>query len=287
MPRPPRVEILDQMKFITGYWWQGCETPFNLIVEFSRAPTGRLLALVLGLDANDIIKEWLRPARGRKRTPRRHGRKRPLSGFSFDLNDYIAGKPRAAADGYPGLDLPGSRALFKITDVADRVNMTAAIVEGVSDVGFETLWGIINLNPDFCPTMPFVNRSRNDPLSVPGVVSPGAPLPAPILLNAQHYVSTGPNAYRTFVQDTNFGWSGIIKPYSIGGCVNWTPTVRSTTRGVIGQGSSFTLDQDELGHFTCNATVQAGEIVFPARTTDFGSVEVLEMSVYGFGGPTW
>lgn len=287
MPRPPSPDIVDQVKFITNYWWQGCEAPFSLIVEFSQEPVGDLFVLLLGLDMQDIVKAWLRPGRERMRKPARHGRKRPRAGFSLDPNEYLGSRPRAKADIYPGLDLPGARALFKITDVADRVNMTAAVVEGIGDVGFQTLWGIISLNPDYCPNMPFVNRMRDNDLSVPGVVSPSTSLPANILNNAQHYISTGPDAFLTYKAPTTFGWSGSFTPYSIGGCIGWEPTVRSTTRGIIGRGGLYTVAQHETAHFVVSAEVEVGEIVYCARSVVSGSVDIHQMSVFGFGSPTW
>jgi hypothetical protein len=287
MPPVPRPDVLDQVKFITNYWWQGCEAPMHLVVQFSQKPLGDLAMIVLGLDASDIIKSWLRPGRGRRRAPARHGRKRPFSWLTFDPNEVIADRPRAAAEHYPGLDLPGARALFKVTDVADRVNITAAIVEGLGDVGFQTLWGIISLNPNLCPNMPFVNRHRDTVLTVPGVVAPSTSLPANILDNAQHYISTGPDAYLTYKAETILGWSGLVKPYSVGGCVDWEPTIISTTRGIIGQGGKYTLAQDETAFFNVSADVQIGEIAYPARTTSYGSVEIFEMAVYGFGSPPW
>lgn len=149
---PPVPGWLDRVNFITSFFWQGCDAPFTLFCEFAGPPAGRAVALLIGLDMDDIVKGFFRPAGLRSH---RHGRKGPRKKGRIpelpDVNDAIAKRVpgQAAFAGRPW----GSPTFyaFEISDVADRVAFNVAIVDIVSDTSYQALLGILSVDPSNCP----------------------------------------------------------------------------------------------------------------------------------------
>lgn len=160
--RPPVPEdIVARVNFITAYWWQGCEAPFTLFCQFAGPPAGRAVAILLGLDAGDIVKEFFRPAGLRSH---RHGRKGPRGKKNpLDIPD-----PNAEI----GKRLPGQKEFagrpfgsptfyaFAIDDISERVAINLAIVDVVSDTVYQGLLGILSLDKKACPWMARVSRGN-------------------------------------------------------------------------------------------------------------------------------
>lgn len=286
MPKPPRGDDLDNVSFIVNYFVQGCVPPYTLFAEFSHAPQKDLWLLLLSPDLEDIAKAWIRPGAERKRKPARHGRKHRMRGISLDPNDLMGGKARAAAHGYPGIKLPGAKALFRLSDHLDRLNFTAAIVEGVTDVGFETLWGILSAHPEHCPNMAFLNRSSRFRESHPGILPITDPFFLDRLDSAQLFTTASPSVFSSFAGDWTLTYETTIEPYSIGGCQNWRLLVRTDQRGTIATGNAYTLGRGEQGRPNISAEVKQGEFAYVSRSSQGGSVYLDFQKLFCFGG-TW
>lgn len=286
MAKVPRFDNGPEIKFITNYFVQGCVPPYNLFVEFSEEPTKDLWVLMLGIDPIDIGKDWLRPKRGRPRTPKRHGRKRPWRNIELDPNAYVGNKLRAKAPYYPGLDLPGARALFKLGDALDRLNFTAAVVEGLQDVGFETLWGILSAHPEHCPNMAFLNRHETGPKAWPGVVGSSTPIGVATLDSAQHFGTGSADVYTTFYAPWTLVYNCRVEAYSSGGAKDWELIVRSDKRGVIEASGKKTFDEGEEVGFEITAEAEPGEYLSICRRVDQGSVYIWQAQLFCFAG-TW
>ena len=287
MPRPPDIPDLAKVNFITAYMFQLCVPDFYAMVEFAKKPAGKLAMIVIGLDAEDMVKEWLRPGRGRQRKPARHGRKWPRIKFSWDLNDMVATQPRAMADSYPGIQLPGTRALFYLGDQFDRVAITAAVVEGVTDVGFQSLLGVIQSNPNNCPTLPYINRFAEFPVTIVGIEPWDTPVEADTLEGANLFTIGTPFRYRCDVSDWYLGWSAKVVALSAGGTNDWRPGIWSNERGLIAQGSAANLSQGGEQWVEVGADLAKGESAWPCRTNVSGTVELHGVRVFGFGGGLW
>lgn len=284
MPRAPQFDPLDEISFITNYFIQGCELPFNLFVQFSKEPAGDLLAMIISLDWEDILKDWLRPSGGRKRTPRRHGRKRPRGRISLDPNDYFGSKPRSIMAEYPGIKLPGARALFRITDKVDALNWNAAIIDGVTDIGFETLWGIISAHPELCPQMAYVNAHSEITQPMVGVAPPDLPISLGIKDNGQNFQGPLPFVMTTFAGPWTLAASANFTALSAGGMVNGALTIRSQSRGILGISNHATIGQGEDITLTASAEFEPGEWGFLARSVTSGSIDIRHATAFGFSG---
>lgn len=287
MPKPPDLPDFDKLNFITAYMSNMCVPPFFVFCEFAKEPAQDLLLVLFGIDMQDIVKEWLRPERGRYREPKRHGRKRPKQYPSLDINEYIASNPRAAAVEYPGLKLPGAKAIFYVGDQWDKVAITGAVLEGVTDIGFQGLLGVIRTDPSNCPTLPICQRHRTTNVDIPGIIPPDQVISFPILDASQFFQAAGPFSYTTFNSKWTMGWSGTVKPYSTDGCEGWAPIIWSQTRGKVGTGNHFTVPKDEVFHCEVSAELEPGEFAWPARETTRGSVTLLDGNVFCFGGGLW
>lgn len=154
MPRAPQIDTLTKMRFITNYLIQGCEAPFVVLIDHSVEPGLDLLLLYLTFDLDDFVKELFRPGPGRVG---RHGRKGPKSGKKGggipDVSEGYAHKVRPAFDGIRPTNVAGLRSVYIISDIADSAQWTMAEIEGITDFGFDTLWGVINDKRARCPGM--------------------------------------------------------------------------------------------------------------------------------------
>lgn len=164
MLRPPvPSDIFQRVNFITAWWWQGCDPPFTLFCQFAGPPAGEAVAILIGLDMGDIVKEFFRPAGLRSH---RHGRKGPRKGRNPldipDPNEEMAkrlpghkewrGRPFGSPTFYA----------FAIDDIAERVAINVAIVDVVSDTLYQGLLGVLSLDSSVCPWMARVSRGNSD-----------------------------------------------------------------------------------------------------------------------------
>ena len=149
---PPIPGFIDRVNFVTSYFWQGCEAPFRLFVTLAGPPAGRAIALLIGLDMDDIVKTFFRPAGLRSH---RHGRK-GQRGRRFppdlpDVNEEI-GKRIPGYEIFRGRPFgSATRIVFEVSDVFDRVAWNLAIIDVVSDTIYQGLLGIIALDNTNCP----------------------------------------------------------------------------------------------------------------------------------------
>jgi hypothetical protein len=286
MPQPPQFDDLDEIKFITNYFLQGCVPPFNLLAEFSQEPLHDLYLLVGTFDIQDIVKSWLRPRRERYRSSKRHGRKRWGTRVVLDVNEYVSTRIRPDGDLYPGVKLPGSRAAFWITDQVDRLNFSAAIIEEATDVGFETLWGILSAHPEHCPNYAFVNAHQTGPQVFVGVAPPDLPIQFPVKDNGQFFEGPTPAVFTTFTGEFTACFSAEMTALSAGGVQNGRFTIRSGARGIIGESSHVNLGPGESITLNVSAECEPGEFVFCARSVTAGSIRVEHGKMFAFAG-TW
>lgn len=148
---PKIPEWVNRVNFITNYFWEGCEAPFRLFCEFAQAPSGQAIALLIGLDIDDVVKTFWRPAGLRSH---RHGRKGPRGRKGLpdlpDVNDEIGKRIPGQAE-FAGRPFGSpTRWVFEISDVADRVAFNIAIIDVVSDTVYKALLGIIEVDQDKC-----------------------------------------------------------------------------------------------------------------------------------------
>lgn len=172
MPRPPDIGAFADMKFITNYFLAGCSPPFHLFIEFSQAPAKALLMLFLIPDLEDIGQAIFDPKAGRRRKPARHGRKRRRVPGVPDVSDIIGHRVRAEINPYNALDFGPVNKAFRIWNKYEALSFTCAVIEGLTNVGFEGLWGVLKSDPNHCKDFHRLCKIDEDFFIVGGVGPP-------------------------------------------------------------------------------------------------------------------
>jgi hypothetical protein len=200
LPRAPRLDGYFDLRYITNYFVAGCVPPTYAVVDFSKEPLTDVAMLICTFDWQDIAQEVIQPGGRRAEKPGRHGRKGPKPVFGLDINEKIGAKIRAKVNPIDVMKHSPLRRIFPIWNAYEGVSFTAAVAEGFTDVGFETLWGLINIDPNHCREFPRVQRHREDPNPWDGqtIAAVGPPLNTfnmPILDSANQFltVPTGVN----------------------------------------------------------------------------------------------
>ena len=159
MPRPPKIDAFDDIRFITSYFLAGCTPPSTLVIDLSLEPEKELALLILTPDISDIVQEVIGPGSGRGRKPARHGKKHPRRLHFPDTSQLIGSRIRAKLNPFDALNFGATRFLFRLWNIYEGVSFTAAVVEGLTDIGFEHLWGILTVNPNYCREFQRFQRS--------------------------------------------------------------------------------------------------------------------------------
>lgn len=171
MARPPNIEALGKLNFITNYFLAGCTPPFFLFCEFAREPAKDLLLLFLLPDLTDIGQAIFDPKAGRRRKPGRHGRKRRRGGGFPDPSDLIGQRVRSVVNPHNALQFGPVNFAFRIWNRYEAVAITAAIIEGLSDTAYQGILGVLDIKPDHCTE--FARLVRNDDIpELQGAIGP-------------------------------------------------------------------------------------------------------------------
>ena len=161
--RPPAPDWLSEVAFITGWFLQGCSAPWQLIVEFSKAPLWDVVCVFGAFDLEDVMRGFFKPEGLRSK---RHGRKGTRDGKKGaggigipDINEVVA---QRLSGGNPIRGRPFGNLttyLFTIADELDRAQFTCMILGLAPDAIFKTMYGMLQANKDLCPQMARVNRA--------------------------------------------------------------------------------------------------------------------------------
>lgn len=284
MPRPPKLDELTELSFITNYFMQGCAPPFWLFVELSKEPVGDLALLILGIDGFDIAQAIFGPKGSRNRSSGRHGRKSRRHRLNFDPNDFVGGKVRGVVNPYDALDFGPLRKAFRIYNVYEGFNFSAALVEGLTDVGFETLWGVITVNDKNCSTLPYLTRQRESGDAMVGVAPWSTAFNVSQKLNENLFQSIDGTSWNCHVSDYTVGAAATVYAASGAGLRDFRLTIRSLQSGVLAESSWVSMDQGDSIRLSVEAEVPAGEATYLARSVEFGSVVLYGTDVMCFGG---
>jgi hypothetical protein len=286
MPRPPSFDPIDEFKFIVNYALAGCTPPYDLFVQLSQAPARRLLLLILAPDPVDIGQAMLGPQRHRRRLPARHGKKPKISRGVPDVSDIIGGRIRAVVNPHDALSFGPTRAAFRIWNKYEGIAFTAALVEGFGDIGFETLWGIMQIEPEHCLNLGRLGRHGETAFIAGGAGPEIWPISMPTL-----------DFVRNF-QSNSFGCSYFGGPFNVsmsataynGSGVN---NVRvQIALGVVGGATKGFSSTAELGpgdsiNLTCDADFDSGDNVeWGVRNRNDNPV-ILDRAILAYGQQEW
>lgn len=150
MPRPPDIDPSGKLNFIANYILMGCSPPFFVVIECAREPIEDLAMLFLLPDLVDIGQAIFDPKGGRRRKPGRHGRKRRRAPGFPDISDIVGQRVRADINPYIPLGLGKFTLAFRVWNLYEAIAITVAILEGLTDIGYTGLLGVMELDPTHC-----------------------------------------------------------------------------------------------------------------------------------------
>lgn len=287
MPKPPGIHIFDQVKFITNYMLAGCGPEADMIFELQTDAAENLLWLLLGLDAQDIVQGFFDPRRGRNTKPGRHGRKRP-GRFNFpDISDEIGKRASVPEVGRAFQKLPGGRYVLPGINMAEGVAIFAIVTEGIADITFDNVMGIIRMNPEHCRQFPRFQRT----------VEPGQPLilagggfSAFQIRNLNHAYLMATNMYSATCTDGPWALAvsvTILSSGSEGAQFNCALQIYSNVRGEVYNSGIRSLDTGEVSEFAGSATAAEGEFLSWHIEIRGGVGTVIGGMAVGYGESDW
>lgn len=286
MPKPPQFDGFFDLKFITNYLLAGCEAPFDLIVDFSQEPLKDVALLFLEPDISDIVQGIFQPRNERHRKSARHGKKRARSRGIPDPNDLIANKIRGRINPYDALNFGPLRKVFRLWNVYEGINFTAAVADGITDVGFETLWGIINVNADKCYDFPRISR-RQSSYQIAGGAGP-------------YFQTSGMGVleFNRGFQDQAFLTRCPSSPYQIGvsativGRDEFEPVhgrlaLAHSGSDVVAESGRFSLDYGEALHIDISYAAEQNELISWGFSDRDGFWGITEFRAFAFAQVGW
>lgn len=282
MPKPPRPDAVDKISFITNYYIQGCQAPYSVWVEFSHDPIENLFLLFLAPDMTDIVKEWLRPSGGRQRRPGRHGRKSGRQQLSLDPNEMVSSYPRAGAPEYPGIKFPGAKAVFYLSDEIDKVNWSAAVVEGVSGAVFDVLWGVISVRPDLCPHMGWLDAGHFTDEAIVGSAPPTLPFGYTKIYSVQDFTPPNPWAFASPFGPAAVTYTANVRCATTNPIENFFFTLRNEAGEELARSGRADIEPGSNVDLTLSGELPMAEFGTICRTVDFGSALVSKSRLFCF-----
>lgn len=176
MARPPDLDALGKLNFITNYFLAGCTPPVFLFCQFAKEPAMDLGLLFLLPDLTDIGQAVFDPKGGRKRKPGRHGRKRRRRIGLPDPSDLIGQRARGVLNPHNALKFGPVNFAFRLWNRYEAISFTAAVVEGLADTGFQGLLGVMSVDPDHCTEFLRLVKTDTDPEFAGGIGPPVTPI---------------------------------------------------------------------------------------------------------------
>lgn len=281
MPKPPNFDGLTDLKFITNYALLGCVPPQHLIVEFSQEPLLDLALLFLEPDIEDIAQAVLQPGGGRKRRPGRHGRKSGRSSGFPDPSDMIGAKVRGVVNPYDALNFGPIRRVWRVYDVYEGINFTAAVLDGITDVGFDTLWGVFDVSPGHCREFARLGKHDDDIQIVAGA---GPPLSTFGCSSIDFNVDfqTGPFGARCPDYEYQLAIRAVIRGRPGTGNIQGKLALGTDGNTILAESSPYEIEPGEVVTREVSITMPANEWIYWGISDRSSGVDILRSDVLAF-----
>ncbi len=173
-------QFTGELNWIVSYYWNGCRTPFTLVIETAKPVAGEIALQLLMFGWEDIVKSFWRPKGLRSG---RHGRKRrggKKGGGIPSISDLIAETLDPENDLTDHLHKDGNRIWWQLENTLERINYTIMLVDMIETLTFKTILGILTLEATKCevPGRGFIQGTNVDiinngnfyALSVPKII---------------------------------------------------------------------------------------------------------------------
>jgi hypothetical protein len=285
MPKPPEIDGFEDIKFITNYFLMGCVPPTYVVVDFSKEPLADVAMLICTFDWSDIAQEAFQPGGQRNRRSGRHGRKGPPAFGSLDPNEVVGAKIRAKVNPTDFMKHSPLRRIFPVWNAYEGVAFTAAVAEGFTDVGFESLWGMINVSPNHCREFARFSRQKTEEDGPQTVAAAGPPLNS---FNCETIDFV--NGFVTFPSGAQyFGGSWAV---TVSATLWVPPTANPPVKGRLAIGTSALNIKDESGLYDLDVGdtitlnigtgMESGETALWGLTDRESHIMVMQASAVGY-----
>lgn len=281
MPRPPNPNSFTQINFVVNYALLGCTPPFWVFIECAKEPAKDLFLLLILPDPIDIGQAIFEPEKGRKRKPARHGRKKGRGVKFPDTSDMIGQRARGVLNPGDAIKYSPVRRLFPIINAVEAVGITTAVLEGLSQVGYDGVLGAFKLDPSDCLDLDFVQRESDFQKAQGGAGPPIDAFPLPQLIKNVGFVQSQLSVLNT------------DKPYTANISVTLRPntfTPEDKVSVALGtdvftkraQSSVVTFNGQETKTIDVSADFEAGETCVWGLGERFGFFQIIEARFVAF-----
>lgn len=284
--RIPHIDGIDKFNFVVNYFMQGCTPPFWLFIETAQEPAFDLLLLLLEPDMQDIVQAMFEPGGSRKRRSGRHGRKSGRKIGFPDTSDIVGAQIRARVNPHDALRFGPVKFLFKMNNVYEGVAFSAAVLDGVIDVGFEGILGVMTLRPDLCPGFGFFQSTNPGGDSILAIVQPWCPINLWKDETQQGFQKpTGYNVLNT-EGDYTVAFHCIASAYPGDRVDNMTIALLDGDGNVRAIDGPWDIPLDGSRQFDLTAEFQKGEMCVWVGRSTYGNAFLYSLDAFGFEG-TW
>lgn len=161
--------LAGELNFVVSYWWNGCATPFNLMVECAREPAGEVALVFLSTGLDDIVRSFTRPGHGghRRTSKKNRGNRKGYFKGVPEISDMVAGRFPGVEDWRKRDVQQGVRSLWKLDGLIQAVTWNVVVVELASDFTFKTVLGMLQLKQTKCdvPGRAYIQGKDLDPFN--------------------------------------------------------------------------------------------------------------------------
>lgn len=146
-----QIPHLDaEINFIVSYIWNGCRTPFMLMIDCAQEPAGEAAMALLDFGFDDILRSFFRPKglRSGRHGRKRRGKKR-FSGVP-EISDMMASRIDGLEE-FRGRSMQqGTKMLWIIDNWAQRAIWEVAIIDITATFLYKSMLGILKLKATHC-----------------------------------------------------------------------------------------------------------------------------------------
>lgn len=235
--------LAGELNFIVSYWWNGCRTPFNLMVECAREPAGIVALALLDTGIDDLVRSFTRPKGlgGHKSGRKKRGSKKLQFNGIPEISDLIAGRVDGVDDWRKRDVQNGVRSLWKLDNLIQGVTWNVVVVELSTDFAFMSVLGMLKLKATKCD-VPGRGMIQGEDLS-PFNNGQWYVLPMQEQVYLEYPVHAGP--YTLFGEGSNYyqiiASTLAYKPGGIDGWLEWEFRVSAAEGGGIFRSARHTI----------------------------------------------
>lgn len=146
----PTAPLTGELNYIVNYFFNGCRTPWDVVIETAQEPAGEIALSLLMFGWEDIVKSFWRPKGLRQYRHGRKKRKKGKGGGLPQINDIIAEGLDPHNDVFGPLHNDNLKIWWELENTIERVSYTIMIWDLIETFAFKTIIGILDLKATQC-----------------------------------------------------------------------------------------------------------------------------------------